>query len=233
MSLEQQLVANMLMNKLVNQGLMGSALVGGKRRKTSAWQKKVGAYARKHGVSAAKAAHHLKGGDEDYEDDYDDLFSEGRRHRRRKKKTTRGGAKSRLGLTEDDLYDLIYDPKERAEKKVEENKWLKAAKLYQECEVPKKNASKAELKRYYERCVAKQPNPKTVLKYALKGLLKNGVPEYANAIKALKTKYQQADLGSLREQQLDKILKSLTTPRGPSITGPGSSSKSGKNPEIE
>ena len=181
----------MLMNKLANQGLMGSALVGGRRKKPSAWQKKVGAYARKHGISAAKAAHHLKGGDEE---DYEDLFGEGRKYRRRKRRTTKGGAKSRLGLTDEDIDDLLYEPLENAQSKLKEKQWLKAAKLFRECEVPKKNASKAELKRYYEAGELKlvldlaklildtDPFNDTALKYQLKGLRKLKGIDYSKRV---------------------------------------------------
>ncbi len=40
-----------------------------------------------------------------------------------------------------------------------------------ECVPPSKKASKAELKRWYERCQLNKQNPKTLLKLALKNLL--------------------------------------------------------------
>ena len=162
--LVQQQIKNMLANKIA---LEGGVLVGGKRRKRkpSAWGKKVKSYMKKYGMSLGEAAHAAsKKRGSGYESD--DLIGEGRRRRRKKKYGSGSGSK----MSSKQLEKILYTPEDRLKQKLAEKKWVKDQLFVSECgKIPRKNATKAQLREYYEKC--QKPNLKKAYKAAMKGVL--------------------------------------------------------------
>ncbi len=215
----QQRIADMLANKIA---MEGGALVGGKKhrkRHPTAHNRKVAAYMRKHGVTLGQASHALKsrGYDEDDDDDYDydDLFGEERRHRRKRRvgrpRKHRGG---KLSLSSKELEKLMYTPEKRFQNKKAERQWVREQLLAQKCREIPKNATKNQLKEWYERCneTGKRVSPSKVLKEALKGILTKAKTDYS-------TKYDDLlstarSVNRERNQTVEKTLRNLLGLKG-------------------
>ena len=153
--LVQQQIKNMLENKIA---LEGGVLVGGKRRKKkpSAFNKKVKSYMKKYGMSLEEAAHAAsKKRGSGYESD--DLIGEGKRKRKKKY-----GSGSKMSNKQ--LEKILYTPEDRLKQKLDEKKWVKNQLFISECGKIPRNASKAQLREYYERC--QKPNLKKAYRSA-------------------------------------------------------------------
>ena len=194
--LVQQQIKNMLENKIA---LEGGVLVGGKRRKKkpSAFNKKVKSYMKKYGMSLGEAAHAAsKKRGSGYESD--DLIGEDKRKRKKKY-----GSGSKMSNKQ--LEKILYTPEDRLKQKLDEKKWVKNQLFISECGKIPKNASKAQLREYYERC--QKPNLKKAYRSAMKDVLSSKLGEEQARLKTAREKAEEAYKDYLTESLASLVVK--------------------------